>query len=90
MKRVSALLAMSLVVVACATTQPRDRNLVNRAVQAMGGADALSGVKTVSVKGTMKQWEPEQSMVAGGEMRFANEATFTLVTDVASRTTRID
>ena len=90
MKRASLLLAVSLLVVSCATTRERGQDLVSRAVQAMGGADALAGVKTLSVKGTVRQWEPEQSMVAGGEMRFANEATFTAVTDVASRATRID
>ena len=90
MKRAAFLLALSVVVVSCATTQPRSQDLVSRAVQAMGGADALAGVKTLSVKGTARQWEPEQSMTPGGEMRFANEATFTAVTDVGARTTRID
>ena len=90
MKRATVLLAVSLLVVACATMRPQGRALVSRAVQAMGGADALAGVKTLSVKGTARQWEPEQSVVAGGEMRFANEATFTAVSDVASRSTRID
>jgi len=90
MKRASLLLAVSLVVVACATTQQRSQDLVGRAVQAMGGADALTGVKTLSVKGTVRQWEPEQSMVPGGEMRFACESTFTAVSDVGARATRID
>ena len=90
MKRATVLLAVSLLIVACATMRPQGRELASRAVQAMGGADALAGVKTLSVKGTVRQWEPEQSVVAGGEMRFANEATFTAVSDVASRSTRID
>jgi glyoxylase-like metal-dependent hydrolase (beta-lactamase superfamily II) len=56
----------------------------------MGGADALAGVKTIAIKGTARQWEPEQSVVAGGEMRLANDATFEVTTDAGARATRID
>ena len=90
MKRIWVLLAVSLLVASCATTQQRSQDLVSRAVQAMGGADALAGVKTLWVKGTVKQWEPEQSHVADGEMRFCNEATFEAVIDAGSRASRID
>jgi hypothetical protein len=41
---------------------------VSRGVFAVGGADALAGVKTVYEKGTVRHWEPEQSKAAGGEM----------------------
>src|SRR5262252_2044898 len=91
MKRTGQFLAVMLLVASCATTSPpQGQDLVNRAVQAVGGAAALAGVKTLSVEGTARQWEPEQSMAAGGEMRFANAATFVFVTDVASGATRID
>ena len=91
MKRTALLLAVMCVAASCATTlPPRGQDLVNRAVQAVGGAEALARVKTLSVKGTVRQWEPEQSMDAGGEMRFACASTFAFVTDVASGATRID
>ena len=91
MKRAGLLLAMVLVAASCATTAPpQGQDLVKRAVQAVGGADVLAGVKTLSVEGTARQWEPEQSMAAGGEMRFANAATFAFLSDVASGATRID
>jgi len=90
MKRAGLLLAISLIVVSCATMQPQGTELVARAVQAMGGAETLSGVKTLSMKGTVRQWEPEQSMVPGGEMRFACESTFEAASDVATNATRID
>jgi hypothetical protein len=83
-------LAIAVLAGACASTQQRGLDLVTRAVQASGGPVALGGVKTISEKGTVKQWEPEQSAVAGGEMRFSNESTIDAVTDVATRTTRID
>jgi len=94
MKRAAPTLAVSLivsmVVVACASMQPSGRDLVAKAVQAQGGADALAGVKTVGYKATVRQWEPEQSAKAGGEMRLALDGTAVTVMDVASETTRID
>jgi glyoxylase-like metal-dependent hydrolase (beta-lactamase superfamily II) len=92
MKRIALLLAVILVAASCTTTtqSPQGQNLVERAVQAVGGADALARVKTITVQGTVRQWEPEQSMDAGGEMRFACASTFTLVSDVASGATRVD
>src|SRR5262249_1810882 len=82
--------AVLVVLVGCATTSQRGQDLVGRSVQAMGGADALGGVKTMMIKGTARQWEPEQSTVAGGEMRLANDATFDLVMDSNARAGRID
>src|SRR5258707_14862030 len=54
MKRAGLLLVLSLVVVSCATMQPQGPELLSRAATAMGGADALSGVKTVAMKGDRK------------------------------------
>lgn len=90
MKRALVLLAISPFVVSCATVHTRGRALVTRGVQVMGGADKLAAVKTVLVMATVKQWEPEQSMIPGGEMRYANEATVEAVADVASRAARLD
>ena len=83
-------LAVSTVVVACASMQPGGRDLVAKAVSAQGGADALALVKTISYKATVRQWEPEQSAIAGGEMRLANDSTLVVATDVAAGSTRND
>lgn len=90
MKRVfwAALLALALG--SCAGVPERRIDLVTRALDAMGGAEAYARVKTLAVKGTMKQWEPEQSHVPGGEPRHANDSTFEVVSDVAARSTRVD
>jgi glyoxylase-like metal-dependent hydrolase (beta-lactamase superfamily II) len=90
MRRTVTLLAVSLIVASCATMQQSPQSVVGRAVQTIGGSDTLAAAKTLSMKGTVKQWEPEQSMAAGGEMRFACESTFEAVSDVASGSTRID
>ncbi|HEU4439608.1 MAG TPA: MBL fold metallo-hydrolase, partial [Methylomirabilota bacterium] len=94
MKRAGPMLALSLViamvVVACASMRGDGRDHVARAVQAQGGTDAMAKVKTISQKGTVRQWAPEQSQVAGGEMRFANQATMESITDVTRGATRTD
>jgi glyoxylase-like metal-dependent hydrolase (beta-lactamase superfamily II) len=90
MKHAAFLIAFLLTAVSCATMQQQSRSHVDRAVQALGGAEALGKIQTVATKGTVKQWEPEQSTTPGGEMRFACESTFEAVTDVGARTTRID
>ena len=90
MNRVAVLLAVSLVVASCATMKPPSQALVDRAVSGVGGVEALSAVKTISTKGTVRQWEPEQSMVPGGEMRFACESQFDTVSDVATGASRTD
>ncbi len=84
------LLLASLVVVSGATASPRSDNLVSKAVQALGGESALVSIKTVAVKGTMRQWEPEQSVLPGGDMRLANDSTFEIVVDYGARASRTD
>src|SRR5690242_17889089 len=58
---------------ACASGPTKEEDLVNRAVEAMGGASRLAEIQSVSARGTSRQWEPEQSDVPGGEFRFAND-----------------
>ena len=89
MKLIAAALFSALFAVSCATPT-REQSLVNRAVEAMGGAERLAGARTIAFKGTSKYWEPEQSDVPGGEPRFANETTFSGIIDAASRSSRVD
>ena len=89
MKRALVVLFSILGLVSCASGPSREQDLVNRAADGFGG-DTWATVKTVAIKGTVKQWEPEQSDVPGGEMRFANEANFETVADRASRVGRTD
>ncbi|HEV3007746.1 MAG TPA: MBL fold metallo-hydrolase, partial [Burkholderiales bacterium] len=75
--------------VSCATPT-REQSLVDRAVEAMGGAERIAALKTVTFKGTAKFWEPEQSDVPGGESRFVVDAPFEGIYDPSSRAIRID
>ena len=68
----------------------RDQELLDRAIAAMGGVDALRSLRGASIQGTVKQWEPEQSHVPGGEARFAAEATFDTTLDFVNHVSRID
>ena len=74
MKRIAFLLAISLIVVACATAQQPPRTPSSGPCAPSEVPRRCAAVRTVSTKGTVKQWEPEQSKTPGGEMRFANEA----------------
>jgi hypothetical protein len=89
MKR-ALLLLLLLGLGVCVTTPSYAQDLINGALTAMGGADALAQVKTLVVKGTMRYWEPEQSMVAGGEMRHTADATFEMTGDFTAHAVRID
>ena len=94
-RRFAAVLSASAFIAilgSCATNTAPERStgLVDRAIQALGGAEALGRIQTVHVKGTAKQWEPEQSEIPGGEMRFANQTTFEVWQDRAQRASRSD
>ena len=89
MKR-TLVLAFAFALMSCAGAPTREQSLVSRAVDAMGGAERLAAIQSVSAKGTTKQWEPEQSDVPGGEMRFANETSFDVVQDRSKRAARTD
>ena len=89
MKLALAALSSALLLVSCANPNS-EQNLVSRAVNAMGGAEQLASVKSLTYKGSAKYWEPEQSDVPGGEARFANESTFEGFLDGASRSSRTE
>src|SRR5688572_23295215 len=79
----------AFLLLSCATPT-REQSLVRRAIDAIGGAERLAGLKTISVKGNVKHWEPEQSDAPGGEPRFGAESTFEFVQDVSRRAARTD
>ncbi|HEY5866164.1 MAG TPA: hypothetical protein VI542_11585, partial [Candidatus Tectomicrobia bacterium] len=60
MKRILLLLLLLVGLVVSVPTPSYPQDLINGALTAMGGADALTQVKTLVVKGTVRHWEPEQ------------------------------
>ncbi len=58
-------------------------DLVNQAVTAQGGAEALRGLTGLTVRGDARFWEPGQSHVPGGEPRELGTATFETTWDLA-------
>src|SRR6185436_17752897 len=75
---------------AAAQSAQSAQDLVKQAVAAQGGADALKALKTISIKGDAKFWEPGQSFKPGGEARFLGDATYTATGDFTTHTVRID
>jgi glyoxylase-like metal-dependent hydrolase (beta-lactamase superfamily II) len=63
---------------------------VRAAAEALGGARALAGIRTLAVAGTVTHWEPEQSLVAGGEPRLAGESAFVLSRDLTAGASRTE
>src|SRR5262245_20095524 len=59
------------------------QKLVSDAVQALGGADALRNLKSVSITGEAKYFEPGQSKVAGKDPKHVEDGKFTTVRDLA-------
>jgi glyoxylase-like metal-dependent hydrolase (beta-lactamase superfamily II) len=64
--------------------------LLNRAVAAQGGADALGRIRTLTVKAQATFWEPEQSVKPEGEPRLAGDATIATTRDLDSKSARIE
>jgi glyoxylase-like metal-dependent hydrolase (beta-lactamase superfamily II) len=58
--------------------------LVDRSIAALGGEAALSGLKSVSMKGISRFWEPEQSHEPGGAQRFGAVGRFEHSRDTAA------
>ncbi len=75
---------------AASSQQAGDIELVNGALAAQGGVEAMRALRSASIKGTVKHWEPEQSHTPGGEMRFASESSFDLTLDFANQRARTD
>lgn len=65
-------------------------DLVRQAVAALGGADALRGLKGLRVSGEVSHWEPEQSFVADKEPRLLDHSAFAMTWDVGAEMARID
>jgi glyoxylase-like metal-dependent hydrolase (beta-lactamase superfamily II) len=73
---------------AAASSKPLQH--LQRATTAIGGADALQKLRTLTIKATAKHWEPEQSVVAGGPPRPLGTSQLIIVADRAQGSVRIE
>ena len=87
---VSILAALLLALSQWQPAAAQSNALVNQAVAALGGADALRNLKSVTIRGEAKFWEPGQSKVAGVDPKFAEDATFTVTWDLAAGVARTE
>lgn len=70
------------------STSPVDA--VNQAVGAIGGADALRAMKSLTFKADAQFWEPQQSYVADGEPRLIGNSKITFTWKNDNDTSRTD
>jgi len=66
------------------------RDMVNQAISAQGGADALRGLKALAIKADANHWEPGQSKTAGGEPRLLGNTTLTSTWDLVNDMARTE
>src|SRR6266542_3039976 len=95
MRRIAGALALFVFVTSCASSgggKPASDALdpVNRALTAMGGADKVGALEKLTVKGTARHWEPEQSVKVDGEPRLAGDSTFVVTRALDSKAARIE
>lgn len=64
-------------------------DLVKQGVEALGGTNALSALKTTVFKADAKHWEPGQSHSVNGELRFLGDSTVTISVDYMSRSASV-
>ncbi len=83
MKFALSITAALLLALSQPASAQRSDNLVSDAVKALGGADALRGLKAVTITGEAKYFEPGQAKVAGGEPKHVEDVTFTITRDLA-------
>ena len=79
----SAALLLGLTQVQPAMAQKNGNSLVNQAITAEGGADALRALKGLSIKADAHFYGPEQSETAGGPARDYGTADITITWDLA-------
>ncbi len=91
MRYVLAMSAIALLALSQPQPAPaQTNNLVSQAVTALGGADALRGLKSVSIKGEASYWEPGQSKVAGRDPKHVEDVKFTVIRDLSNGMARTD
>jgi glyoxylase-like metal-dependent hydrolase (beta-lactamase superfamily II) len=86
---VAAMFLVHLTECGHAQTSPA-RDLVNQALDAMGGADALRALRGLAIKGEVRHWEPEESYSPGGPPVFTDHSTFAIRWDLKAGAARTD
>jgi glyoxylase-like metal-dependent hydrolase (beta-lactamase superfamily II) len=86
----SAALLLGLIQVQPAMAQKNGNSLVNQAIAAQGGAEALRSLKALNIKADAHFYGPEQSETAGGPPRDYGTANLTITWDLAKGMARTD
>src|SRR5262249_12354677 len=94
MRHVDSYAFLSLVALSCVASggavRPGTPGPVGTAISAMGGAEKLGAMNTLTAKESVRHWEPEQSVKAGGDMRLASDSTITVTRSFANDSARVE
>jgi len=94
MRHVGSFALLSIFALSCATggdaVRPNTPDPVDQALTAMGGANQLGAISSMTIKATARHWEPEQSVKADGEPRLASDSTLTIARLFVTDSARID
>ena len=66
------------------------QNPVTRAVEAMGGENALRQVRTVVMNARAQHWEPQSNYQAGGDTRPTGDSNIVIARDFGAKAARVD
>ena len=75
---------------AAAAAQDDALQMVQQGIDAMGGAAALRGLRTLSIRGRAQHWAPGESFETGGPPRFVGDAAFLTSSDFGREATRTE
>ena len=87
---VRSLLAALIALPAGAAGAASGTAIVDRALQAMGGESALRGVRTMIITEHAQHWEPNSTVVTGGEPRLTGISSIVITRDFTSKAIRLD
>ena len=87
---VRSLLAALIALPAGAAGAASGTAVVDRALQAMGGESALRGVRTMVITERVQHWEPNSSVIAGGEARLTGDSSIVISRDFSAKAIRLD
>jgi glyoxylase-like metal-dependent hydrolase (beta-lactamase superfamily II) len=88
--KAALIVALGFASAAASAASNKALDTVNRAIDALGGENALRQVKTVVINEHAQHWEPESSYAPSGEMAFAGDSAIVMTWDVANRAMRAD
>jgi metallo-beta-lactamase superfamily protein len=88
MTRIYSILAVAVLVAACSATPP-ERKIIDDAAAALGGADKIRAIKTLTIEGSGTAPNAGQNRMPNDELPIWKVAEYTRAIDLANNRTRV-